>query len=97
MKMPDKPDTWAALLAWLSQHAPIIYASLLSCLPSCKDAYRTACLGAVLCARSACLPWGGLWGMHGGALECVDRRRGDLSHGRGRDRRWLAFGKLPCL
>ncbi|OTH03465.1 phage holin family protein, partial [Pseudomonas aeruginosa] len=30
MKMPDKPDTWAALLAWLSQHAPIIYASLLS-------------------------------------------------------------------
>ena len=25
MKMPDKPDTWAALLAWLSQHAPIIY------------------------------------------------------------------------
>ncbi len=37
-------------------------------LPSCKDAYRTACLGAVLCARSACLPWGGLWGMHGGAL-----------------------------
>lgn len=30
MKMPDKPDTWAAVLAWLSQHAPIIYASLLS-------------------------------------------------------------------
>ena len=30
MKMPDKPDTWAALLAWLRQHAPIICASLLS-------------------------------------------------------------------
>ena len=29
--MPDKPDTWAIALAWLSQHLPIIYAALLSC------------------------------------------------------------------
>ncbi|MNC03783.1 Phage holin family (Lysis protein S) [compost metagenome] len=28
--MPDKPDTWAVLLAWLSQHAPLLYAGGLS-------------------------------------------------------------------
>lgn len=27
--MPDKPDTWAVLLAWLSQH-PLLYAAGLS-------------------------------------------------------------------
>ncbi|NLY58835.1 MAG: phage holin, lambda family [Gammaproteobacteria bacterium] len=31
MKMPDKsPDLWAAALAWLSVHAPSVYAFLLS-------------------------------------------------------------------
>lgn len=30
--MPDKPDTWAALLTWLNQHAPVLYAAGLSCL-----------------------------------------------------------------
>ena len=30
--MPDKPDTWANLLAWFSQHAPVLYAAGLSCL-----------------------------------------------------------------
>ncbi|MEN1713036.1 phage holin family protein, partial [Pseudomonas aeruginosa] len=30
MKMPDKPDTWAALLAWLSAHYPQLYAAGLS-------------------------------------------------------------------
>lgn len=31
MKMPEKsPDLWAALLAWLSIHAPSVYAFLLS-------------------------------------------------------------------
>lgn len=31
MKMPEKsPDLWAALLAWLSTHAPSVYALLLS-------------------------------------------------------------------
>lgn len=31
MKMPEKsPDLWAALLAWLSMHAPSVYAFLLS-------------------------------------------------------------------
>lgn len=31
MKMPEKsPDLWAALLAWLSMHAPSAYAFLLS-------------------------------------------------------------------
>lgn len=29
--MPDKPDTWAIVLAWLSQHSPILYAAGLSC------------------------------------------------------------------
>ncbi|MDD2092402.1 phage holin, lambda family [Pseudomonas guariconensis] len=28
--MPDKPDTWAIALAWLSQHSPLIYAGILS-------------------------------------------------------------------
>ena len=28
--MPDKPDTWAIALAWLSQHAPILYPAGLS-------------------------------------------------------------------
>lgn len=31
MKMPEKnPDLWAALIAWLSIHAPSVYAFLLS-------------------------------------------------------------------
>ena len=25
--MPDKPDTWVLVLAWLSQHAPAFYAA----------------------------------------------------------------------
>lgn len=29
--MPDKPDSWAIALAWLSQHSPILYAAALSC------------------------------------------------------------------
>ncbi|SDB54329.1 phage holin, lambda family [Pseudomonas sp. NFACC13-1] len=29
--MPDKPDTLAIALAWLSQHSPILYAASLSC------------------------------------------------------------------
>lgn len=29
--MPDKPDTWAVALAWLSQHSPLLYAAGLSC------------------------------------------------------------------
>ncbi|HCF4224822.1 TPA: phage holin, lambda family [Pseudomonas aeruginosa] len=55
MKMPDKPDTWAALLAWLSQHAPIIYASLLSwAMAMARIIYgggtrRQALLEATLC------------------------------------------------
>lgn len=28
--MPDKPDTWVLVLAWLSQHSPTIYAATLS-------------------------------------------------------------------
>ncbi|NWA25497.1 phage holin, lambda family [Pseudomonas gingeri] len=28
--MPDKPDTWILVFAWLSQHAPTIYAGALS-------------------------------------------------------------------
>ncbi|WP_242173855.1 MULTISPECIES: phage holin, lambda family [unclassified Pseudomonas] len=29
--MPDKPDSWALVLAWLSQHMPILYPAILSC------------------------------------------------------------------
>ena len=29
--MPDKPDTWAIALAWLSQNSQILYAAALSC------------------------------------------------------------------
>ena len=29
--MPDKPDTWLIVMAWLSQHAPMFYAAALSC------------------------------------------------------------------
>lgn len=28
--MPDKPDNWVLILAWLSQHSPAIYAAFLS-------------------------------------------------------------------
>lgn len=30
--MPDRPETWAWLLAWLEQHHPLIYAAVLSAL-----------------------------------------------------------------
>ncbi len=30
MKMPERPETWAALLAWLSAHYPQLYAAGLS-------------------------------------------------------------------
>lgn len=30
--MPDKPDTWVIVLAWLSQHAPTLSAAGLSAL-----------------------------------------------------------------
>ena len=28
--MPDRPETWAWLLAWLEQHHPLLYAAMLS-------------------------------------------------------------------
>lgn len=31
LPMPDKPDTWAWLVAELRQHAPLLYAAMLSC------------------------------------------------------------------
>lgn len=30
MNMPDRPETWALLLAWLEHHHPLIYAAILS-------------------------------------------------------------------
>lgn len=54
--MPDKPDTWAILLAWLSQHAPLLYAALLSfAMAAVRIIYgggtrRQAGLEACLCA-----------------------------------------------
>lgn len=30
--MPDRPETWAMLLAWMEQHHPLIYAAVLSAL-----------------------------------------------------------------
>lgn len=29
-RMPDRPETWAWLLAWLEHHHPLLYAALLS-------------------------------------------------------------------
>jgi len=29
--MPDRPDTWAAVLEWLSQHKATLYVALMSC------------------------------------------------------------------
>lgn len=29
--MPDKPDTWAAVLEWLSLHKATLYVALMSC------------------------------------------------------------------
>ena len=29
--MPDKPDTWLIVMAWLSQNSPMLYAAALSC------------------------------------------------------------------
>ncbi|WP_454255191.1 phage holin, lambda family [Pseudomonas sp. Marseille-Q8238] len=28
--MPDRPETWAMLLAWLEHHHPLVYAAVLS-------------------------------------------------------------------
>lgn len=28
--MPDKPDTWLIVIAWLSQHTPALYAAVLA-------------------------------------------------------------------
>ena len=30
--MPDRPETWAWLLAWLEHHHPLVYAAMLSSL-----------------------------------------------------------------
>ena len=30
--MPDHPENWALLLAWLERHHPLIYAALLACV-----------------------------------------------------------------
>jgi len=54
--MPDKPSTWAAALAWLSQHAAVFYAPLLSLVTSALriiyggGTRRQAALEALLCA-----------------------------------------------
>ena len=53
--MPDKPDTWALVLAWLSQHAPLLYAAALSfAISALRIIYgggtrRQAALEALLC------------------------------------------------
>lgn len=54
--MPEKPDTWAVGLAWLSQHAPLLYAAGLSFLMALLriiyggGTRRQAFLEASLCA-----------------------------------------------
>lgn len=30
--MPDKPDTWIIVIAWLNQHSPTLYAGALSAI-----------------------------------------------------------------
>ncbi|VVO79386.1 hypothetical protein PS870_01710 [Pseudomonas fluorescens] len=53
--MPDKPSTWAPALAWLSQHAALLYAPLLSLATSALriiyggGTRRQAVLEALLC------------------------------------------------
>ena len=53
--MPDTPDTWALVLAWLSQHAPLLYAAALSfAISALRIIYgggtrRQAALEALLC------------------------------------------------
>lgn len=54
-KMHDKPETWAIVLAWLSQHAPVLYAGGLSFLVAITRVIygggtrRQALLEATLC------------------------------------------------
>lgn len=53
--MPDKPDTWVLVLAWLSQHAPAFYAAGLALMISgLRIVYgggtrRAAVLESLLC------------------------------------------------
>ncbi|WP_315809443.1 phage holin, lambda family [Pseudomonas sp. C9-3] len=69
--MPDKPDFWAMVLAWLSQHTPILYAAGLSFLTALirviygGGTRRQALLEAALCTLItlglvSLLEWAGL-------------------------------------
>ncbi|MGV8407467.1 phage holin, lambda family [Pseudomonas aeruginosa] len=55
MQMPEKPETWAIALAWLSQHAPVLYAGGLSFMVALTRVIygggtrRQALLEATLC------------------------------------------------
>jgi lambda family phage holin len=68
MYMPDKPETWAAILGWLQQHWPTIYGSGLGCLVAALRVIydggsgRQMVLEGLLCgaltlAVSAALEW----------------------------------------
>lgn len=69
--MPDKPETWALVLAWLSQHSSVLYAGALSFLVALiqviygGETRRQALLEAALCTlitlgRIPVLEWFGL-------------------------------------
>lgn len=70
-QMPDKPETWALVLAWLSQHSPVLYAGALSFLVALirviygGGTRRQALLEAALCTLITLglipvLEWAGL-------------------------------------
>lgn len=53
--MPDKPDSWAKLLAFLAANAPMLYAAALACFIAfmrvmyCRGGWRLAFLESCLC------------------------------------------------
>ena len=60
--MPDKPDTWVIVLAWLSQHSPTIYAGSLSFVMATLsvqlDAAATGCDGVQAATSTGCVVHG---------------------------------------
>lgn len=69
--MPDRPETWAWLLAWLEHHHPLVYAALLSAtIASARFIYSGGSIrramgegficGLITLALTNGLPWFGV-------------------------------------